>query len=354
MMKRFFFGTFLFIMAFCWTLASQEITPAKDTTLNLYNWSTYINPEIIKEFEQKFGVKVQYDTYESSEALYAKLKPGNPGYDVIFPSDYTVSLMSKENMLEEINQANIPNRQHLDKKFLNAPFDPQNKYSMPYLWGTMGIGYNVKKTGQPLDSWQSVFNPKFNDQVALVDELRTMLGGILIYLGYDANTTKPEEINKAKDFLIKNKNVIAAFAGDNGQDLLNRGDVAIAIEWSGDILQIMKENPDIRYAIPKEGSVVWVDNMAIPTNAPHRELAEKFINFMLTPEIAAKNANFVKYATPNKTALEKNLINPELKKNETLYPKPEVYNKLTYVKDVGEASKLYDETWTELKLEVGK
>jgi len=336
------------------TIASQEIAPAKNTTLNIYNWSTYINPQIITEFEQKFGVKVQYDTYESSEALYAKLKPGNPGYDVIFPSDFNVTLMGKENLLEEINLANIPNRQNIDKKFLNTPFDPQNKYSMPYLWGTMGIGYNVKKTGQPLDSWQSVFNPKFNDQVALVDELRTMLGGILIYLGYDANSTNPEEINKAKDFLVKNKNVIYAFAGDNGQDLLNRGDVAIAIEWSGDIFQIMKENPDIRYAIPKEGSIVWIDNMAIPKNAPNRELAEKFINFMLSPEIAAKNANFLKYATPNKTALDKNLISPELKKNETLYPKPEVYKKLTYVKDVGEASKLYDQAWTELKLEVGK
>lgn len=351
MKKQILVFSCLFIISIFFTL-SGKITQAQDTTLNIYNWSTYMNPEIINEFEKKFGVKVQSDTYDSNEALYAKLKPGNPGYDVIFPSDYGVSIMSKENLLETLNLANIPNKKNLDGKFINTHFDPQNKYSMPYFWGTMGIGYNYKKVGKVIDSWSQVFEPKFNGQVALVDELRTMLGGILIYLGYDPNTTKPEEINKARDFLIKHKDVIAAFANDNGQDLLNQGEVEIAIEWSGDVFQVMQQNPDLRYSIPSEGSIVWIDNMAIPKNAPHKTLAEKFINFMLIPEIAAKNANFLNYATPNKTALEKNLINPETRKNPAIYPSAEVFEKLTYIKDVGEANKLYDQAWNYLKLAI--
>lgn len=349
-MKRILLVSLFFLVGIFFSL-SGKITEAQDLTLNLYNWSTYMNPEILTEFEKKFAVKIQSDTYDSTEALYAKLKPGNPGYDVIFPSDYGVSIMSKEKLLEPINLANIPNIKHQDKKFINVPFDPKNQYSFPYLWGTMGLGYNYKKTGKVVESWSQVFDSQMNGKVALLNELRTMLGGILIYLGYDPNTTKAEEINKARDFLIKHKDIIVAFANDNGQDLLNQGEVELAVEWSGDVFQVMEQNADIRYSIPSEGSVVWLDNMAIPKNAPHKALAEKFINFMLTPEIAAKNANFLKYATPNKTALENNLINPELKKNPAIYPSPEVFNKLVYIKDVGEANKLYDQAWNDLKLE---
>ncbi|MGH2412295.1 MAG: polyamine ABC transporter substrate-binding protein [Microcystaceae cyanobacterium] len=333
---------------------STEGKNAQENLLSVYNWSTYIDPEAIAEFEKQFGAKVKYDTYENNEELYAKLKPGNPGYDIIFPSDYMVTIMAKENLVEELHLENIPNIKNIDPKFLNPPFDPQNKYSLPYQWGTMGLGYNIKKTGGEIDSWAEIFNPKYKARVALIDELRSMLGGILIYLGYDPNTTNPDEITKAKDYLIQHKDSIAAFAQDNGQLLLDQGEVDITVEWSGDIFQVMEENSDLRYALPKEGSLVWIDNMSIPKNAPHKELAEKFINFLLEPKISAKISNFIKYATPNKTAIEMGLIDRKDLNNKEIYPSKAVFNRLTYLRDVGAASKLYDEAWTEVKVEVGK
>lgn len=322
--------------------------------LSIYNWSTYIDPQVITEFEQKFGVQIKYDTFESNDDLYAKLKAGNPGYDVIVPSDYMVTIMRKEELLEPLNLEKIPNIKNIEPKFKNPPFDPGNQYSLPYQWGTMGLGYNIKATAQEINSWQVIFEPKYKERVALVDELRSMLGGVLIYLGYDPNTTNLEEINKAKDYIIEHKDTIAAFAPDTGQLLLDQGEVDLAVEWSGDIFQVMEENPNIRYTIPKEGSIIWVDNIAIAKNAPHKDTAEQFINFLLEPEISAKISNFVKYGSPNKVAIEKGLINEKELKNPGIYPPPEVFDKLTYIKDVGEATRLYDEAWTEVKIGVGR
>lgn len=350
-MKRIFLIS-LFLIGLFFPLLSIS-AQSDNQTLNVYNYSTYIDPEVIKEFENKFGVKVTYDTYENSEELYAKLKPGNPGYDVVFPTDYMVPIMVKENLLEPLNLDNIPNIKHLDDKFVNPPFDPGNKYSLPYQWGTLGLGYNLKDTGEEIKSWSAIFDPKYQGKIALMEEARSMLGGILIYLGYDPNTTNPEEIAAAKDLLLEHRDNIVAFAPDNGQLLLDQGEVAIAVEWSGDILQVMEENPDLRYSIPEEGSIVWIDNVAIAKNAPNKELAEQFINFLLEPEISAKISNFIRYASPNKTAIETGLINPEQLNNPAIYPPAEIYEKLTYLKDVGEATQLYDEAWTELKIGVG-
>jgi spermidine/putrescine transport system substrate-binding protein len=333
---------------------STGMNSSSERILSIYNWSTYIDPEIIKQFEKKFGITVQYDTYESNDDLYAKLKPGNPGYDVIFPSDYMVAIMGKENLLEVLNLKNIPNIKNIDQKFLVTPFDPGNQYSLPYQWGTMGLGYNIKATGVDINSWGAIFDPKYNNRVALIDELRSMMGGILIYLGYDPNTVDPDKLSQVKDYILKHKDTIAAFAPDTGQLLLDQGQVDIAVEWSGDIFQVMKENPNLRYVIPKEGSIVWLDNISIPKNAPHKALAEKFINFILEPEVSAKISNFIRYGTPNKTAIEMGLINPEDLKNPAIYPPPEVFKRLTYIRDVGSVVKLYDRVWTEIKLGIGQ
>jgi spermidine/putrescine transport system substrate-binding protein len=326
----------------------------QENSLSVYNWSTYIEPSVIKEFEKKFNVKVKYDTYESNDDLYAKLKPGNPGYDVIFPSDYMVTIMGKENLVEPLNLKKILNLKNIDSKFLKAPFDPKNQYSVPYQWGTMGFGYNIKKTGTDLDSWKTAFSPNYKGKISLLDDMRSMMGAVLIYLGYDVNTTNPEEIDKAKNFFLEHKDFIAAFAPDTGQNLLDRGEVDIAFEWSGDIFQVMEENPDLRYAVPQEGTIVWVDNMAIPKDAPHQELAEKFINYILEPEVGAKISNFIKYGSPNQVAIAKGLVNKEDLQNKAIYPAQETFSKLEFLKDVGEASQLYDRAWTEIKAGIGE
>jgi spermidine/putrescine transport system substrate-binding protein len=336
--------------------ANQSSTPPTAPTanvLNIYNWSTYIDPEVLKAFEQKYQVKVNYDTYDSAESLYAKLKAGNPGYDVAFPPDYMVKIMVKEQMLEELDPANIANIKNIEPKFLNPPYDPGNKYSIPYQWITLGIGYNIKKTGEEINSWSALIDPKYKGKVALLDDMRHTMGAVLIYLGYSPNTKNPEEIKQAQDFLIKNKDNIAAFAPDTGQQLLNQGEVNLTMEYSGDIFQVMKENPDLRYVIPKEGSIIGMDNMVIPKGAPNKKLAETFINFILEPENSAKISNFIDYASPNKVAIDQKLIDAENLKNPGIYPPPEIFEKLQYLQDVGEATQLYDQAWTEVKAGVG-
>jgi spermidine/putrescine transport system substrate-binding protein len=324
-----------------------------EQTLNIYNWSTYIAPEAIEEFQKKFNVKVKYDTFESNDALYAKLKPGNPGYDVIFPADYMVKRMKNEGMLETLDLAKIPNLKNLDPKFSNPVYDPGNKHSAAYQWGTLGIGYNTEKVKKTPDSWGTMFDSQYQGRVAWLDDVRYTLGTVLIYLGFDPNTTNPAEIAKAKDTLITQKKMISAFVPDTGQNLLNQGEVDLTFEYSGDIFQVMEENKALGYAIPKEGAIVWVDNMAIPKGAPHKELANEFINFVLEPKVGAQISNFIHYGSPNKAAVDQKLIVEADLKNPSIYPTPEVFKKLKVLKDVGENIKLYDAAWTEVKVGVG-
>ncbi len=323
-------------------------------TLNLYNWTTYIDPDVIKQFEQKFNAKVKYDTFESNESLYAKIKAGNPGYDIIVPSDYMVKIMVGDKLVETLNLTNIPNRKNLSARFQNLNYDPNNQHSIPYQWGTQGIGYNIKATGGEIDSWAAMFDPKYKGRVAFLDDMRATLGVIQVYKGFSLNSTNKDEINQAKEALIANRENILAFHPDTGQDLLAQGQVDMVAEYSGDIFQLMEKNPDIRYAIPKEGTIFWTDNLVIPKGAPNKELAEQFINFILEPEVGAKNSNFIKYASPNQAAIDKGLIDAAILKNPSIYPTPEVFTKLKPLEDVGEATKLYDEAWTEVKVSMGK
>lgn len=348
--------TFLLLFAVSATVAfgCSPTGGNQQQVLSIYNYASYIAPEAIAQFEKENNVEIQYDTFENSDALYAKLKQGNPGYDLIFPADYIVKIMAQENMIEPLNIQNIPNQKNLDPKFINQSFDPENKYSLPYQWGTMGIGYSLKATKGDINSWAAMFDPKYTGKTTWQDDARYTLAGVLMYLGLDPNTTNPEEINKARDLLIKNKNMIAAFVPDTGQALLDQGEVSLTMEWSGDIFQVMKENPNLRYAIPKEGTIIFSDNMAIPKGARHKELAEKFINFALRPEVGAKISNFTRFGSPNKAAIDKGLIDPKDLKNPQIYPPAEVLAKMKFLEDVGKATALYDRAWTEVKAGAGK
>ncbi|MEA5418833.1 spermidine/putrescine ABC transporter substrate-binding protein [Spirulina sp. CCNP1310] len=322
--------------------------------LSIYNWSTYIDPDVITQFEQEYDVRVQYDTYESNDALLAKIQPGNPGYDIIVPTSDFVEGMAAQGLLKPLNHDNIPNLANVDPAFLDTPFDPGNQYSVPYQWGTAGIGYNIEATGEEITSWAQMFDPKFAGKVALLEDSRAMLGVVLIALGKNPNTTDPAEIKAAVDYIVEHKDVVATFAPDTGQDLLNQGEVAIAVEWSGDVFQVMEENENIRYVIPEEGTIVWTDNLAIPTGARNPEMAEKFINFILEPEIGAKVSNYVKFGSPNKAAIEQGLIAEEDLNNPGIYPSPETFNNLEYAQELGGDTQLFDDAWTELKVAIGQ
>ncbi|MCS6782193.1 MAG: spermidine/putrescine ABC transporter substrate-binding protein [Gloeomargarita sp. SKYBB_i_bin120] len=335
-------------------LGERPPGPAQPTqTLSVYNWATYIAPQVLTDFEKKFNVRIKYDTFDSPDTLYAKLKPGNPGYDVIFPSDYMVNRMIQEQMLIPLALDKLPNRVHLGKRFQNLPYDPGGRYSVPYLWGTQGIGYNRRQTGKVIDSWQAMFDPQY--RVAWQEESRATLGAVLIALGLNPNTTDPAEINRARDWLIQHRGNVVAFAPDTGEELLNQGEVTLAFENSGDVFQVMAQNPDIAYAIPKEGAILWVDAMAIPKGAPHVELAHAFINYLLDPEVAAQIANYTHYATPNQTAIDRRLIQVKDLQNPGIYPPPDVLNRLRVLENLPPAAlQRYEAAWNEIKLRVGR
>ena len=315
----------------------------EEKVLNVYNWDTYIAEDTIPNFEKQFGVKVNYDLFDNEEELYATISAGNPGYDVIVPADYMVEIMIAEDLLEPLNLDNIPNLKNVDEAFLDPPYDPGNRYSVPYQWGTLGIGYNIKATGEEITSWAQMWDEKYKGRVAVLDNMREVMGIVLVCLGYDFNSTNAGEIRAARDFLIGHKDLIKVFAPDTGQDLLNQGEVDLTFEWSGDIFAIMEENEDLRYVVPEEGTIIYTDNLCIPKGARHKELAEKFINYILDAKVGADISNYTMYGSPNKASRPylNDLDNPGI------YPKD--MSKMYFAVDVGEAIELYENAWKEIK-----
>ncbi len=338
------------LLAACTSAPSPTAVPTvtpEPQELNIYNWDTYIDPALLTAFEKKFGVKINYDIYDGNEQLLDQVKANPTAYDLIVPSDYMVTLMRREDLLAPLNKANLPNFKNIDPLFINPALDPGNRYCVPYQWGTTAIGYNLKATGREIASWDDVFDPAYAGRVALLDAARETLGVILLYLGYSPNSINRVEIAAARDFLKDHAAQIATYSGDDGQELLAGGQVDIVLEYSGDIFQVMEDHPDIRYTIPVEGAILWSDNMCIPAGAPHQELAEKFINYILGPEVGAALSNFTHYSTPNLAAFP--LVDEADRHNPSLYPSAEVRNTLFYLVDIGpEATQLYENAWADV------
>ncbi len=312
--------------------------------LNVYNWDTYIGDRTLGDFSKATGIEVQYDLYANLEEMYAKFQTGNPGYDVIFPSDYMLETMIAADMLLELDRSRLPNFKHVDPNFLNPSFDPGCKYNIPYFWGSVGLGFRKSKVGN-VDSWGALFdNPKLAGRMAMLADSRFVIGVALLYLGYSANTTDPAEINAARDLLIKTKRNLKGFVPDSGQDMLISGDIDLVMEWNGDILKVMEEDDDLSYVIPKEGTVIWIDGICIPKGAPNVDNAYKFLNFIHEPRVKAEIANTIHYATTNASA--KQYISPADLANPAIYASDEVVAKSQALSDVGNALKLYDAAWT--------
>lgn len=315
--------------------------------LNVYNVGDYIDENIITLFEEKTGIDVQYETYDTNEMMYQKVKSGSTNYDLIFPSDYMVEKMKSEGLLQKIDFKNIPNMKYIDKSFLNPIYDETNEYSVPYMWGTFGILYNKKMVKEPVDSWNILWNPKYKGNIMMFDSVRDTMGISLKRLGYSMNTTNPKEINEAMKELMKQKDLVLAYVNDEGKDRLLGEEVAMGIAYSGDAVTLMEENPNLAYAIPKEGTNKWVDAMAIPKSAQNKKEAEMFINFLLDPEIAKMNAEYIGYSTPNVGALK--LLDKEVTSNPVAYPPKSVMDKTETFIDLGDKLRLYDEAWIKLK-----
>jgi spermidine/putrescine transport system substrate-binding protein len=334
------------------------LTPAyaqDKPTLYIYNWTTYFADDTLSNFEERFGVKVVLDTYSSNDELFAKMQAGNPGYDIIVPTDYTVTQMIAAGLLERIDLNNIPNfTANASAQFRNPSYDPGNQHCVAYQWGTVGIGYNIKRTGGEITGWKDVFQAKFAKRVALVNYARDVLVVGLFATGKDPNSTDQADLEAARDFILANKDVIAAFHNEDGQVQLLRGDVDIVLEYVGDIYQVMAEDPDIRYVIPAEGTSMWVDNLCVPTGAKNKALAEQFINYIYEAQVAADISNFTSYATPNQKAIDDKLIVEEALNDPNIYPTEDVLKRLVFLKDLGDAQIEYDNLFADIKAAVGQ
>jgi len=323
--------------------------------LSVFNWSTYIAEDTIPNFEAACGVTVEYSIYESSEAMLGKIVQGNPGYDIVVPSGNTVGRMIELELAIPLDKSLIPNFANLSESLLDPSYDPDNLYSVPYQWGTIGVGYNREAVGEEITSWEQVWN--YQGKVAWLNDPRSIMGIGLNLLGYSANTTNPDEINAARDYLIERGGNVVAVAGDDGQVLLERGDVDITIEYNGDIVNLGYECEcdTFAYVVPDEGSVIWVDSMMIPKDAPNVALAHAFIDYILHPQVGADISNYTTYASPNQAAIDAGLIEETYLNDTAIYPNAAKLEKLFSVDPVGaEAETLYSNAWDELLIFLGQ
>lgn len=322
---------------------------AEEKKLNFYNWDTYIGENTLADFQEATGIETKLDIFADTSELFAKLKGGNPGYDVIVPSGEWIERMVGANMLIPLDHAKIPNIANIDPAFQDASFDPGRKYSLPYMWGTTGIGYRKSKVNGTPDSWGYLFDkPDYAGQISLLGDARNVIGAGLKYLGFSLNSVNPAEIKKVEEMIIANKKNIKVFADDNGQDLLASGEVVVTQEWNGDIAQVMAEDDDLAYIVPKEGSMVWQDTLAIAAGAPHPENAHAFINFLFDAEVGRDLAEYIAYATPNAAA--KALTSDDYRTNTAIFPDPAVLKTCEAPAYIGEdGQKLFEDAWTRIQ-----
>ena len=313
------------------TARAEEFDGGREITLNVYNWGQYIadgsdeSLDIIAAFEEKYpNIHVNYSTFDSNEIMYTKLASGGITVDVIFPSDYMASRMREEGMLLELNFDNIPNYQYIDEEFRNMSFDPENKYTVPYTWGTVGIIYNTKYVDEEdLVGWELLWNEKYQDKILMFDNSRDAFGIASYLLGYDVNTTDPEELRACADVLAKQESVVQQYVMDQIYDLMENEEAWIAPYYVGDYMTMASVNEDLAFYLPEnQGFNLFVDAMCIPTCAKEKEAAELFINFLCEPEIAAANMDWVGYSVPLSAAKE--FMDPEIVEDPVLYPSDEV------------------------------
>jgi spermidine/putrescine transport system substrate-binding protein len=327
--------------------------------LKFYNWTDYIDPTILADFEKEYGVKVTMDLYDANEDMIAKVRAGRTGYDIVVPSDYAVQEMVKENLLAKLDKSLLPNIVHLKPQQLDLYYDKGNVYSVPYFYGISGIAYNASKFPNGIESWAALFDPaqaaKYRGEFSMLDDARETPGAALKYLGKSLNDTNPDDLKKVEELLKQQKQFIAAYNSSDVNRKLASGEYILAHAWSGTAMQARQGlgqefsgNPDIKFVIPKEGGMIWQDNLAILADSPNIYTAHVFINFLLRPDIAARNAEYVGYLTPNKDA--EPMLSPETQAlyKEGFAPDEATYKRLEWAVR-NETTKAFDELWTAVK-----
>ncbi len=316
-------------------------------TLNVLNWGDYIDPALLQQFEKETGISVKYTTMTSNEEMLVKLSSPDCIYDICFPSDYVIEKLIADDLLYAINKENIPNIENIDPRFLDLSFDPDNTYSVPYMWGTVGILYNTTMVSSPIDSWSALWDEQYSGKILMYDSMRDTIGITLKMLGKDINTRDAADVLAAQEALIAQKPLVRAYLTDDIKMELINGSAAMGVVYSGDAVYCISENPDLAYVVPKEGSNVWFDNMIIPKTASHKTEAEQFINFLCGAEVAAQNSDYIGYSTPNAAALQ--LMGSDYIDDVTFNPPQDVLDRCQIYHDLGDFISVFSDAWTKVK-----
>ena len=329
-------------------LAEAE-KPFAGTEIKVYNWYDYINPEVLSIFEEETGIHVNYVNFSQNEDMYTRLSTGAEVYDVVFPSDYMIERLIKENLLAELNLDNIPNMANVLENLKDPSYDPGNVHSIPYMWGTLGILYNTDLVEEPITSWTALLDQKYADaKIFMMDSVRDSVGLALKTLGYSMNSHDPDELAAAGEWLIaqKESGVVAGYIMDQTREIMVGNEGGMAVIYSGDALYAMDKNDKLVYVIPDEGSSIWVDGMCIPAASQNKEAAECFINFICRPDIAQMNLDEIRYSSPIRQVVE-NLSEEELA-SVAMNPTDEMIARCEYYNDISEVAYLYDDIWMDV------
>ena len=321
--------------------------PACAEELAVYAWSGELPDAVIKDFEKETGITVRFDTFDSNEAMIAKLSAGNAGYDIVNPSQYAVQILAQKSLIIELDHARIPNLAGLSETFKKLSYDAGNKVSVPYVWGTTGIAYNTDCVTTPVTSWKALWDPAYKGRIYMLDNMLSAYIGGLQVNGFRATSTTPAEIDKATQSLIEQKPLLGGYNSTTFPDLVSSGEACIVEAWSGNVLQVMKDNPKVKYVLPSEGGTLWVDGYAIAKEAPNPAAAYKFLDYLLRPEVAAKTTILAKVA--NAVESSKALLPAEVVQNTAIFPPGESLAKADIILDLGPATKLYQDGWAKVK-----
>lgn len=347
---RLTFSLCLGLFLLCGVMACQRTSgDTGQKTLHYFTWSDYVGPELLAEFERRQGVHVVVDTFSSNEELLAKLQGGATGYDVTVPSDFMAAIMIQQGLVAELDPTMLSNAATLEDHLQHLPFDPTNRYAIPYLWGTVGIGYDSAVISPAPDSWSVLWDPKYRGKISMLNDQREVFGAVLRSMGASMNTKDPALIEAAKTRLLEQKPLVKAYASEHYDQLLASGDVVLAHGWGGPVARAMRDRPSIRYVVPKEGSTVWADCLVVLKSSQKKELATQFINYLLEPQVAARTAERLLFASANKGA--RPFVPPHILNNPAIYPPLELVPRLEWMTDVGPALRMYDRAWTELKMQ---
>ena len=316
--------------------------------LNVYIWSEYLPQEVIDEFTRRTGIAVRYDLYDSNESVLEKLQSGVADYDLVVPSDYMVRILIYLKLLRPLDRARLPGVANLDPRFLNQDFDPGNRYSLPYVWGTTGYGYDKRRTKSTPDSWAPLFDHANRGQILMLDDMRECFAVALKHLGHSLNSTDPKVLRQAADLLKKQKPLVKTYNSGDYENILAAGDVWYAHGYNGQIAKVAAREPDrLGYVLPKEGATLWMDNVCLPRTARNVESIYAFLSYILEPEVNARIVNGISYASANVPA--RKFIRPEILNDPAIYPPDSALEKCEFIRDIGDATELMDELWTEIK-----